>query len=111
MLKGNGRDFSDGYDGTNWCWSKDRNAEVKLKSKRILVSSFCSELHANGRLEAQDVLKISTQKNFAALLKEEFACKQKDIGLQTFLRHWANDHRMDKIIFLPSENFDLDGWQ
>lgn len=101
------------WDRTKGLQSKGRNAEVPLKAKQIQernpIQSTVLWISLQQEIRGWKYASNDYTENFATVLQEGFACKQKDADLTTLLR--ASEHRINNMTFLTSESFDSDSWQ
>lgn len=111
--KGARHDLSDGWDRTKGFQSKGRNAQVPLKAKQIQernpTQSVVLWISLQQEIRGWKCASNDYTENFATVLQERFACKQKDTDLPTLLR--ASGHRINNMTFLASESSNSDSWK
>lgn len=111
--RGARHDLSDGWDRTKAFQSKGRNAEVRLKAKQIQERnpsrSIVLWISLQREIRSWKCASNDYTENFATVLQEGLARKQKDTDLPTLLR--GSEPRINNMTFLTSESFDSDSWQ
>lgn len=86
------------------------STKSKTNSRKESYSAHCAlSYHSSSRLEAENLLQMTTWKTLQLFCKRDLPVSKKDTDLPTLLR--ASEHRINNMIFLTSESFDSHSWQ